>query len=218
MSETAGTPELNKALAALQADLPHVGKDLTAEAGQYSYDYADLTAVSKALMPKMGKLGLSFSALPTLNAEGRFVLSYSLLHSSGQEKTGEYVLPDKGSPQQIGSAITYARRYSLCAVTGLAPGGDDDDGAAAEQGAREHPQEQSRPRQRQTRPAQEPEADPWLAKIDEITSQEDADRIDAELKAEFDAERIDGARAGRLHRAVLAKAASLNGNGAEVPS
>ena len=39
--------------------------------------------------------------------------------------------PQSGSPQDIGKAITYARRYALCAVTGLAPGGDDDDGKSA---------------------------------------------------------------------------------------
>lgn len=128
------TPGLNKALASLQAELPHVGKDQTAKAGQYSYDYADLAAVSKALMPLLGKHGLAFIARPTLTPDG-FALAYSLLHESGEGVHGSYPLPTSGTPQQVGSAISYARRYCLCAVTGLAPGGDDDDGAAAEQAA-----------------------------------------------------------------------------------
>ena len=66
----------------------------------------------------------------------RVVLAYSLLHKSGGAVAGEYPLPRDGSPQAIGSALTYARRYALCAVTGVAPGGSDDDGAAAEAYAR----------------------------------------------------------------------------------
>jgi ribosomal protein S20 len=52
------------------------------------------------------------------------------LHTSGEKVSGEYPLPTGGSPQALGSAITYARRYCLCAVTGVAAD-DDDDGAAA---------------------------------------------------------------------------------------
>jgi ERF superfamily len=37
-----------------------------------------------------------------------------------------------GSPQAMGAAITYARRYALCAATGLAPGGDENDRAESE--------------------------------------------------------------------------------------
>jgi ERF superfamily len=120
---------LAEALAALQARLPRVAKTADAQYGKY----ADLTMVSDALLPVMSELGLSFTARPTLSGEARFVLLYSLLHVSGDELTGEYPLPSTGTPQQVGSAITYARRYTLCAVTGLAPGGDDDDGQGAEQ-------------------------------------------------------------------------------------
>ena len=42
-----------------------------------------------------------------------------------------------GTPQTIGGAITYARRYALLAVTGVAPDDDDDDGQAAEDESQE---------------------------------------------------------------------------------
>jgi len=134
---TASSPEarakLYGALAKLQANVPKVAKASTADAGTYKYQYAGLDAVTDAAMPALGRFGLAFVALPTLNDEGKFVLAYSLVHEAGGEISGEYPLPDKGSPQQLGSAITYARRYTLCAATGIAPGGDDDDAAAAEQ-------------------------------------------------------------------------------------
>ena len=121
---------LAAALAELQTQLPKIGK--TAEA-QYG-NYADLAAITREVMPKMGALGLSFIARPTLNENGQFVLLWSLLHASGEHESGQYPLPgmEKG-PQALGSAITYARRYALCAVTGVAPDDrSDDDGQAAE--------------------------------------------------------------------------------------
>jgi hypothetical protein len=123
-------PGLAKALAAVQQELPQIGKQHTADAGTYTYEYADLTDISSALMPLLGKHGLSFLAKPTLT-DGAFVLAYSLLHVSGEREDGLYPLPMGGNPQSIGSAISYGRRYCLCAVTGVAPGGSDDDGVAA---------------------------------------------------------------------------------------
>jgi hypothetical protein len=125
---------LAEALALLQAELPPIAKTSTAQYGKY----ADLADVTKQIMPKLGALGLSFTARPTLTDHG-FVLAYELRHVSDEPGIGgEYPLPgvEKG-PQALGSAITYARRYCLCAVTGVAPDADDDDAAAAEQHAGE---------------------------------------------------------------------------------
>jgi len=120
---------LASALAAFQAELPRLGKGNTADAGTYKYKYADLADVSLAVLPLLGKHGLSFSAKPTLDAAGKFVLEYALRHASGESDGGSYPLPT-GRPQEVGSAITYARRYALSAMTGIAPDGDDD-GASA---------------------------------------------------------------------------------------
>jgi hypothetical protein len=124
---------LAEALRQLQANLPDIKKSETAtvvtEKTRYSYTYADLGAVTDAIFPALAEVGLAFIAKPTM-ADGQFVLAYSLLHISGQREDGAYPLPTTGTPQAIGSAITYARRYCLTAVTGVAPE-DDDDGAAA---------------------------------------------------------------------------------------
>ena len=135
---------LAAALAELQKQLPTIEKHQTANAGQYQYDYADLADVSGPLLPLLGAVGLSWMCRPTINAAGDFVLAYKLLHTSGDSEEGEYPLPKSGGPQQIGAAITYARRYALCAVTGVAPKGDDNDAAE---------QPKTRTAQRQTRPA-----------------------------------------------------------------
>jgi hypothetical protein len=138
MSESTGQAKLFAALASLQADLPRIAKDASAKITpdgkpSYSYKYADLADVAEAVMPLLGKHGLAFTAKPTMDGD-RFVLVYKLVHESGEFDEGAYPLPDPRStkPQTVGSAITYARRYCLTAVTGVAPNGDDDDASAAQ--------------------------------------------------------------------------------------
>lgn len=136
---------LATALAEFQRRLPRVDKSgratvPTKTGGSYTYTYAGLDALSEVALPLLGEVGLAFLSRPTL-VEGRFVLAYSLLHASGGREDGEYPLPAGGTPQEIGSAITYGRRYSLCAVTGIAPSGEDDDGRAATVAARRPPNE-----------------------------------------------------------------------------
>ncbi len=132
--------ELAAALAKVQAELPHIAKNKTGKVEgvskttgkqfSYEYKYADLEDVSAAILPLLGKHGLAFTAWPTLD-DGRFVLSYTLTHESGEERSGIYPLPGQGKPQDVGGVITYARRYCLSAVTGVAPGDEDNDAAGA---------------------------------------------------------------------------------------
>jgi hypothetical protein len=142
MTSTDPPATLFGALVRLQAQMPHIGKGKTAkvvtkEKGTYTYDYANLATIQAALKPLMPPLGLGFTAKPTIvireNGEREFVHA-----PSGESDGGEYTLPDpaRTTPQQLGSAITYARRYCLCAITGVAPDDDDDDGRAAATAAR----------------------------------------------------------------------------------
>lgn len=123
------------ALAAFQADMPTVGKTKTAKVptktgGSYSYSYADLAVVSQAAMPLLAKHGLAFTCTPK-PAERGWELVGVLLHTSGQ--TIEGTLPLYGnSPQELGSSITYMRRYLLGSLTGIVTD-DDEDGQIAQQ-------------------------------------------------------------------------------------
>ncbi len=154
------TDSLAAALALFQTEIPEIRKSERAtvraekdgKVTVYSYTYANLAGVTKIAMPLLGKYGLSFSAKPTLNPQGKFVLAYVLRHSpSGETDEGEWPLPANGTPQQIGGHITYARRYALCAVTGIAPEEDDDDAAAASQQEQERPSQQGRGKTAQRR-------------------------------------------------------------------
>ena len=167
---------LAEALAVFQAGAPKIGKGslgkiegeskATGKKFSYEYKYADLADVSREILPRLGEVGLSFTSRPTI-ADGQFVLSYSLMHVSGEREDGVYPLPGNGTPQAIGSAITYARRYCLCAVTGAAPDSDDDDARAATDNHRQSAGdvfENSRPappQRRAERMASVPGDDPW---------------------------------------------------------
>lgn len=133
MPTEAPVPQLDQiaaALAAFQAEMPTVPKSHTAtvksDKGSYSYTYAGLADVSEAAMPLLAKHGLSFSTLPSNG-----VLTGMLLHKSGQSLTAS--LPINGNtPQQVGSSLTYMRRYLLGCMTGVVTD-DDDDGQLAQQ-------------------------------------------------------------------------------------
>jgi hypothetical protein len=128
---------LAAALILLQSRLPRITKDETAtvtprDGRSYTYSYANLASIHDAIFPLLAECNLAWITKPTIRDDGQFVLRYMLRHGpTGEYEDGDYPLPASGTPQQIGSAITYARRYTLTAVLGIAPAEDDDDGAAA---------------------------------------------------------------------------------------
>ena len=130
-----GTDQISAALVAFQAEMPTVPKNKTARIpgrdGRqgYSYDYADLADVSAAATPLLVKHGLAFSCCPRHTDQG-YELAGVLLHSSGQKLEGSLPLHGRQA-QEIGSSITYARRYLLGCMTGLVTD-EDDDGTAAQ--------------------------------------------------------------------------------------
>lgn len=140
---------LDEALLQLQGRLPTIAKSKTAKiqaqgGSGFAYKYADLSLITKKMLPILGELGLTWTCRPTM-VDGRFVLAYALKHvQTGESLNGEYPLPTTGTPQQIGAALTYSRRYALTAVTGLCPDDDDTDAAAAV-----HEPDRPEPRERQ---------------------------------------------------------------------
>ena len=133
------------ALVAFQSSIPKVAKDATAKAGAYSYDYATLDKLVEVIFPKLTEVGLAYTSVPDLTELG-FGLRAKLLHESGEEISGFYPLGNPNNPAQaIGSAISYARRYALLALTRVAPAGEDDDGASASAAQASAPQAESKP-------------------------------------------------------------------------
>lgn len=122
--------ELSAALAKAQGEMKHAEKAI--DNTFFKSKYADLPAVIDAAKPHLSKNGLSVTQITDLNADGTIILITQLNHSSGQWIRGVYpVKPVKNDPQGIGSALTYARRYSYSSIVGVASMDEDDDGNAA---------------------------------------------------------------------------------------
>jgi hypothetical protein len=95
--------------------------------------YADLSSVWDACRAALAENG--FGVLQPTNFDDKdFWLETTLLHESGEERTGRYpIRAASQTPQAIGSAITYARRYALAAMLGIVTDADDDGNAASKQ-------------------------------------------------------------------------------------
>lgn len=92
--------------------------------------YADLESVVAAIKPGMSANGLSFVQI-SHNDAGAASIETIIMHSSGEWLSAGIVsVPtQKNDAHGFGSAMTYARRYSLSAALGVAPEDDDGNGA-----------------------------------------------------------------------------------------
>lgn len=115
---------LATALSAAQAEISPAEKDSLNP--HFKNKYADLTSVWAACREPLSKHGLSILQSPSF-AEGRMVLTTRLMHKSGQWIEDELsIKPAQDTAQAIGSCITYAKRYALCAMVGVVADEDDD--------------------------------------------------------------------------------------------
>lgn len=118
-------------------EVPNFVTDETAQAGNRTYKYLNLATILKTIKPVFEKHGLAFSQRVTFSNEGEArqvigTMETIIFDSEEQMVACSYPFFVTGDPQQVGSAITYARRYSLYAVLGIFPD-KDDDGAYAKQ-------------------------------------------------------------------------------------
>jgi hypothetical protein len=87
--------------------------------------YADLDCILEAVELPLAQCGL-FITHQTIISDV-FSLKTSLIHApSEQELVCFYPLPEGAKPQELGSAITYARRYSISSLLGITAEDDDD--------------------------------------------------------------------------------------------
>jgi hypothetical protein len=93
-------------------------------------DYADLAAVHEAVDDALAANGLTVMQPLCFDEKYGHVIKTELLHVSGESKVAVYPLPGGVKSQDLGSAITYGRRYSLSSLLGIADKEEDDDAEA----------------------------------------------------------------------------------------
>jgi hypothetical protein len=132
---TTPSAEFFKELAAAQSEFGTVRKNRTNPATHS--EYADLQSVFDAVKPALNKHGFFIYQRVTTNADSVSAETF-LAHASGQTlSSGPFTVPSAGlmnrgtnAAQAIGSARTYACRYSVVSFLCLTAD-DDDDGNAA---------------------------------------------------------------------------------------
>ena len=105
-----------------------VGKDATNP--HFKNKYASLSNIIEATTPHLNAVGLSIIQLPCESG-----LETMLLHTSGEYISSVSLTPckDASNPQALGSALTYAKRYSYAGALNLNIDEDDDANAATQQ-------------------------------------------------------------------------------------
>ncbi|MHC0068705.1 ERF family protein [Nostoc sp. UIC 10890] len=135
--------ELIKALIKAKAEFNPIQKDGTNP--HYKRKYATLDAVLAAVTSALGKYGLVIIQTTEL-CESKTVLRTHLYHESGESIASTYPLPEISDSQKFGAALTYARRYAVCAILSVTADEDNDAEGATTPQKPEQPQNNIRPR------------------------------------------------------------------------
>lgn len=115
--------QINMGKALKQANNPH-----------FRSKYADLGSVMDACLPALNERGIAVIQPTGEDDTGRFVETIMIHGESGEQLSCRVpLIVGKNDMQGYGSAVTYARRYGLMAMAGIAP--EDDDGNAAAKAA-----------------------------------------------------------------------------------
>lgn len=127
--------QTNMGKALKQANNPH-----------FRSKYADLGNVMDACLPALNEAGIALIQPTGENEHGRYVETILIHGESGESLTCRVpLIVSKNDMQGYGSAVTYARRYGLMAMAGIAP--EDDDGHAASKAPPKQDQRQQKPQE-----------------------------------------------------------------------
>lgn len=143
-----------------------------AENPHFRSKFVDLGGVNAAIDAALLKHGLIALQPTRIGDDGRTIVETTVFHESGEFLGGEYPVTavKQNDPQAEGSGLTYARRYALMALVGIAP--EDDDAETA--------------MRRNARANATPEVDPelandFLSQIDRASSVDELIAVGAAL-------------------------------------
>ena len=125
--------ELAKALVKAQGEMQNAAMNKVNSF--FNSRYATLGAIRDTIRKPLSDNGLCVTQTTAIG-ERSIILNTVLLHTSGQWISSEFPLTFTGKPQEMGSALTYAKRYQLSAIVGIAADEDDDANAAEEKPAK----------------------------------------------------------------------------------
>lgn len=122
----------NNAFALMSKEIPVIAK----RAEAHKTKYAPLEDIVKTVQPILSKHGFSISFTTEQQSLDAVTVNCFLQHKDGHSTSTSLMLPAKpvntgmNPMQAIGSAITYAKRYTICGILNIATGDDDNNGFA----------------------------------------------------------------------------------------
>lgn len=127
MKQSESVTKLLESFSKAQAEFPTLPKDKNG----YNYRYTDLDTVISTVRPILAKYSMGFMQALTTLENGRWAISTRIFNTSGEWIEDTTTLPDvslaKGNAaQNVGAAITYMKRYTLCAMLGISSDEDPD--------------------------------------------------------------------------------------------
>jgi hypothetical protein len=131
--KSASIANIAAAMCKAQAELKNPPK--ASDNPHFKSKFADLATVRDTVTPVLSRHKLAVMQFPC-DCDGMPALTTILTHESGEWIETTILLRSKMDPQGIGSGITYARRYALQSICGVA-GEDDDDANAAQPAPRQ---------------------------------------------------------------------------------
>ena len=187
------------ALAKAQANM---GKALKqANNPHFRSKYADLGNVMDACLPALNEAGIALIQPTGEDEHGRYVETILIHGESGEQLTCRVpLIVSKNDMQGYGSAVTYARRYGLMAMAGIAP--EDDDGHAASKAPPKQDQRQQKPQEPDAEAIQN--AKEYLAEADSLDDlKERWGRIPKPVQASADVIAAKDAAKERLSKPII---------------
>ncbi len=123
--------QFNADMASMQTEMPSIAERGVGHNIRYA-TFEDINDVAKPIMSKYG-FAVSFKVVET---ERGVKVTGILLHRSGHREETEMTFPSdtsgsKNAVQALGSSISYAKRYIMCAMLNITTRGEDDNGFAA---------------------------------------------------------------------------------------
>jgi hypothetical protein len=127
MRQSESIKNLLPALMDAQKEIPTMPKNAKA----YGYNYTDLDTITSVIKPILARHNISYMQSVGMDDEGRSTLTTRIFSRDGEYIEDVTMLPviqsaKNNSAQTMGMAITYVRRYALCAMLGITSDEDVD--------------------------------------------------------------------------------------------
>lgn len=174
--------ELAQALVIFQGELPRIAKEGKSHHGKF----ITLDSIIETIQKPLTANGLSFVQMPTFTENGPG-LTTRLMHKSGEwleDTMPVFGTPNQNEAQSFGGGLTYARRYALTAMLGIAAD-EDTDGNGNKQQPRQ-------PAQRKAPPTSPSAPGPTWEDLDQHSQGKALHPVIADLRAKLESLAKDG--------------------------